>query len=187
MHTRRCNPVDWIAWYSTPECAPMGRVGSNRWTQRQSLTLHDADILYTVQFYGLMGLSMRDALHQAVEDFPALKQQIWWSPPDTDRIHPTCVGSRLVHHAWSCVSLHMHEAIKPEQDFFTQQYDESSSLRKLQMPGRSSTTYVMLQIHGRFGDWAFPGHGSVCADGSPCQREGRRCPIHHGAGKHQLE
>ena len=37
---------------------------------------------------------MRDALHQAVEQNPALKQQLWWSPPDTDRIHPTCIGSR---------------------------------------------------------------------------------------------
>lgn len=50
----------------------------------------------TAQYYGLLGVSMRDALHQLhTTDEAAIAtmfQPIW----DGDATHPSCVGSRSV-------------------------------------------------------------------------------------------
>lgn len=75
-------------------CGQTAEMEENNEPNQASLKFHVCTNFMDMQYYGITGYSMRDAMHQAVEDNPALRQQIWWSPPDTDRIHPTCVGSR---------------------------------------------------------------------------------------------
>ena len=46
-----------------------------------------------MKFYGVPALSMRNSLHTMVDTQPALLDQIWWPMP-SDRLHPTCVGTK---------------------------------------------------------------------------------------------
>ena len=72
-----------------------------------------------VQFYGIMGLSMRDAVHQIqVRNEDELLAQIFHPNTSWDRYHPTCIGSRWVFPSGQC-DLRLHMQHNPCYILFT--------------------------------------------------------------------